>query len=538
MNKGFKTCGTILLGVFFSAVADQLEWNVLDGEYWWAGLSSRGYQTPYDATSKATHDLWGDNKGNQAQPLLLSSKGRYIWSEQPIKYVFNQGTLTVTTREGKIDAGKEGANLRDVFEYVSKTYFPSDGNIPDELLFTHPQYNTWIELMYDQNEEDILAYAQAIIDQGYPPGVLMIDDNWQEDYGTWEFSPRRFQDPKGMIDKLHAMGFKVMMWMCPFVSADSADFRQLAQEGLLILDPQKTQNILWANTKNKAAVIRWWNGASACLDLSNPKAQAWFKEELDYLVEEYGVDGFKFDAGDARFYTEGVVSWQQDITPNDHTQFFAEFGLNYPLNEYRASWKMAGLPLAQRLRDKGHRWEDLAKLIPDQMSQSVMGYAYTCPDMIGGGEYRSFLNGAVIDEELIVRSAQIHALMPMMQFSVAPWRILSKENQQICLQMAHLHLQMGDYILQLAREASQTGEPIVKPMALAFPDDGYETINDQFVLGDNIIVAPVVEKGVRSREVILPKGNWTADDGQVYTGGKTIQIRVPLDRLPYFMLSP
>lgn len=538
MNKGFKTCGAILLGVFFSAAADQLEWNILDGEYWWAGLSSRGYQTPYDATSKATHDLWGDNKGNQAQPLLLSSKGRYIWSEQPIKYVFNQGTLTVTTREGKIDAGKEGANLRDAFEYVSKTYFPSDGNIPDELLFTHPQYNTWIELMYDQNEEDILAYAQAIIDQGYPPGVLMIDDNWQEDYGTWEFSPRRFQDPKGMIDKLHAMGFKVMMWMCPFVSADSADFRQLAQEGLLILDPQKTQNILWANTKNKAAVIRWWNGASACLDLSNPKAQAWFKEELDYLVEEYGVDGFKFDAGDARFYTEGVVSWQQDITPNDHTQFFAEFGLNYPLNEYRASWKMAGLPLAQRLRDKGHRWEDLAKLIPDQMSQSVMGYAYTCPDMIGGGEYRSFLNGDVIDEELIVRSAQIHALMPMMQFSVAPWRILSKENQQICLQMAHLHLQMGDYILQLAREASQTGEPIVKPMALAFPDDGYETINDQFVLGDNIIVAPVVEKGVRSREVILPKGNWTADDGQVYTGGKTIQIRVPLDRLPYFTLSP
>jgi alpha-glucosidase (family GH31 glycosyl hydrolase) len=538
MNKGFKTCGAILLGVFFSAAADQLEWNILDGEYWWAGLSSRGYQTPYDATSKVTYDLWGDNKGNQAQPLLLSSKGRYIWSEQPIKYVFNQGTLTVTTREGKIDAGKEGANLRDSFEYVSKTYFPSDGNIPDELLFTHPQYNTWIELMYDQNEEDILAYAQAIIDQGYPPGVLMIDDNWQEDYGTWEFSPRRFQDPKGMIDKLHAMGFKVMMWMCPFVSADSADFRQLAQEGLLILDPQKTQNILWANTKNKAAVIRWWNGASACLDLSNPKAQAWFKEELDYLVEEYGVDGFKFDAGDARFYTEGVVSWQQDITPNDHTQFFAEFGLNYPLNEYRASWKMAGLPLAQRLRDKGHRWEDLAKLIPDQMSQSVMGYAYTCPDMIGGGEYRSFLNGAVIDEELIVRSAQIHALMPMMQFSVAPWRILSKENQQICLQMAHLHLQMGDYILQLAREASQTGEPIVKPMALAFPDDGYETINDQFVLGDNIIVAPVVEKGVRSREVILPKGNWTADDGQVYTGGKTIQIRVPLDRLPYFTLSP
>ena len=85
--------------------------------------------------------------------------------------------------------------------------------IPDELLFTHPQYNTWIELMYDQNEEDILEYARAIIDNGYPPGVLMIDDNWQENYGIWKFSPRRFKDPKGMMDELHAMGFKVMLWV-------------------------------------------------------------------------------------------------------------------------------------------------------------------------------------------------------------------------------------------------------------------------------------------------------------------------------------
>lgn len=517
-----------------SAMADKLELKIQDGEYWWAGLSSKGHETPYDASSKVSYDLWGDNKGNQAQPLLLSSKGRYVWSEQPIKYAFDKGTITVTTRDGKIDSGTAGANLKDAFGYVSTTYFPSNGKIPDELLFTHPQYNTWIELMYDQNEEDILAYAQAIIDNGYPPGVLMIDDNWQEDYGTWEFSPRRFKDPKGMMEKLHAMGFKIMLWMCPFVSADSADFRQLAADGLLLLDPQKTQNILWANTKNKAAVIRWWNGASACLDLSNPKAQEWFKKKLDYLVGEYGVDGFKFDAGDARFYTKGVVSRQQDVSPNDHTQFFAEFGLNYPLNEYRASWKMAGLPLAQRLRDKGHRWEDLKKLIPDQMSQSVMGYAYTCPDMIGGGEYRSFLNATSIDEELVVRSAQVHALMPMMQFSVAPWRILSEENNQICKKMAKLHLDMGDKILALAKKASQTGEPIVKPMAMAFPDGGYETIKDQLVLGNDMIVAPVVEKGARSRTVILPAGKWKADDGQVYSGGQTLEIDVPLDRLPYF----
>jgi alpha-glucosidase (family GH31 glycosyl hydrolase) len=528
--------GLVVMGMQLHVAAEQLKLTIAAGEYWWGGLSAKGHETPYDSSSEVAYDLYGDNLGNQAQPLLLSSKGRYVWSEAPIKYAFANGTITVTTRKGTIESGTAGRNLKDAFAHASKTYFPSNGKIPDELLFTHPQYNTWIELMYDQNEEDILKYAEAIIKNGYPPGVLMIDDNWQEDYGTWEFSPRRFKDPKGMMDRLHALGFKVMLWMCPFVSADSADFRQLAQDGLLLLDPQKTQDILWANTKNDAAIIRWWNGASACLDLSNPKAQAWYKKKLDHLVKEYGVDGFKFDAGDADFYVGGVVSWQRDITPNDHTRFFAEFGQNYPLNEYRASWKMAGLPLAQRLRDKGHEWGDLAKLIPDQMSQSVMGYAYTCPDMIGGGEYRSFLNTTKIDEELVVRSAQVHALMPMMQFSVAPWRILSKENQQICLNMAKLHLAMGNQILALAKEASKTGEPIVKPMALAFPDGGYEKVNDQFVLGNDIIVAPVVEKGARSRSVVLPEGNWKAEDGKSYQGGQMVTINVPLERLPYFKL--
>ena len=233
------------------------------------------------------------------------------------------------------------------------------------------------------------------------------------------------------------------------------------------------------------------------------------------------------------FTSNGIISFNSG-TPNEQTVYFAEVGLEYPLNEFRASWKMAGLPLVQRLRDKGHNWEDLQKLIPDQMSQSVMGYAYTCPDMIGGGEYRSFLNSSTIDQELVVRSAQVHALMPMMQFSVAPWRVLSKENQAICLNMAKLHEKMGPEILELAKQASRTGEPIVKPMAYSFPESGFETIKDQFMLGEKILVAPVTEKGARSRLVVLPKGKWKSDEGNITEGGRTIEIEVPLGRLPYF----
>ena len=193
--------------------AKKAELLIPPDEYWWAGISSLGHQTPYDQTTVFSLDMWGDNRGNQAQPLLLSSKGRYVWSEDPIMYDFNKGKLIVTVRDGSLITGTAGNTLRSAYEFAVKNFFPSNGLIPDPMLFTYPQYNTWIELMYDQNEEDILAYAGNIIKNGYSPGVLMIDDNWQEDYGKWTFPPGRFPDPKAMMNELHALGFKVMVWV-------------------------------------------------------------------------------------------------------------------------------------------------------------------------------------------------------------------------------------------------------------------------------------------------------------------------------------
>jgi len=324
------------------------------------------------------------------------------------------------------------------------------------------------------------------------------------------------------MKKLHSQGFKLMLWVCPYVMENAKSYPELASQGLLLLNKEK-----------KPAMIKWWNGKSALLDLSNPKARDWFNAELDKLVKDYDADGFKLDAGDTKFYRGELVSFKPTL-PNEHTMHFARIGLKYPLNEYRASWKMAGLPLAQRLRDKGHRWGDLEKLIPDAIAQGLMGYAFTCPDMIGGGEYRSFLNAKSIDQELIVRSAQCSALMAMMQFSVAPWRILNDENQKICLAMAKLHTKMGPKILELAKEAAKTGEPIVRSLEYQFPGKGYASIKDQFLLGENILVAPVTKKGARSRKVVLPDGTWKGDDGSVVVGPKTIEIEVPLTRLPYY----
>ncbi len=512
-------------------MAAPVEIDLLPNEHWWGGHSVDGPLMPFTATTKLERNLFGNDGTNQAQPLLVSSRGRYVWSEQPFRFAFAAGKLRIDETHGAIVQARGAAEtVRAAFQAAARKFFPADGRMPDPLMFSHPQYNTWIELIYDQNQHDILKYARAIKAQGYPPGVLMIDDNWQENYGNWTFSARRFPDPKAMMRELHELGFKVMVWVCPFVSPDSEIFRDLEKRELVLMDAPA------ANGEKRAAIIRWWNGASACLDLTHPEARAWFRARLDELVRDYGVDGFKLDAGDAEFYTGNFRS-HAPASPNDHTEMFGRVGLDFPLNEYRASWKNAGRPLAQRLRDKSHTWSDLHTLIPGIIAQGLMGYAFTCPDLIGGGSFASFLPGAKIDEELIVRSAQVHALMPMMQFSVAPWRILSPANNAICLRAAELHRQHADTILQLARESARTGEPIVRPLCWRWPGAGYDTIRDQFMLGDDILVAPVVQSGARRRSVVFPPGEWRGDDGTTVAGPATREIAAPLERLPWFRLA-
>jgi len=498
----------------------------------WAGVINEGNKMPLQPGYSA--DFNGNNYGNQVQPLIITNKGQYVWSEEPFKFEMKGDMLVITKAHGTIEKGREGTTLAQVQNFARNKFFPSTGKSPDKLLFSSPQYNTWIELLYNQNQVDILKYAKAMIDNGFPPGVLMLDDTWQEDYGKWNFHPGRFPDPKKMIDELHQMGFKVMLWICPFVSADQAlIIREIEKnKGFLLL--RNNENSTWENS-SEPIMIKWWNGTSAELDFTNPGAVNWFNKQLDSLVKDYGVDGFKFDAGDMEFYPANSLS-KMNISSNEHCRLFAEIGLRFPLNEYRACWKMAGQPLVQRLRDKNHTWKDLQALVPNMLVQNLVGYTFSCPDMIGGGDYSSFTDQSRLDQDLIVRSAQCHALMTMMQFSVAPWRILDKTHFDAVKKAVELRKKFTPLILKLADHSALTGEPIMKNMELVFPDQGYANIRDQFMLGDKMLVAPMMAKG-KQRSVVLPKGKWIADDGTSYEGGKTYTIDVPIDRLPYFIVE-
>jgi alpha-glucosidase (family GH31 glycosyl hydrolase) len=156
--------------------------------------------------------------------------------------------------------------------------------------------------------------------------------------------------------------------------------------------------------------------------------------------------------------------------------------------------------------------------------------------MVGGGDWVSFRDPKTFNQDIIVRSAQIHALMPMMQFSVAPWRVLDAVHLAAVKNAVSIREKFTPQILELAQQSAKTGESIISSLEYYFPNQGFENVTNQYMLGRTILVAPIDDQSTK-RNVILPKGKWTADDGKKYAGGKTYAIDVPLDRLPYFILD-
>ncbi len=501
----------------------RLDFAIHENEYWWGGIVNAGFRMPFDRLCDEVFSPYEGRENDQFAPFYLSNEGRYIWSEKPFVLSVRGGAIHCEGA-GEILLYEGFGDLRGAYLAAAGKHFPFTGTMPDERLFTSPQYNTWMELgSKDNNEEGVLCYARGIVDHGLPAGVLMIDGGWGEDNGVFEFNYRKFPHPGDMIRRLHDMGFRVMLWTSPIVGSAGWQYKWLRDRGYLV-----------RTAGGEVAIRKWWSGFSAVLDLTNPEAAAWYREQLNGMMVRYGVDGFKFDAGDIYFYEDDDRIFCP-MQAREATFSFNEAGAVYPLNEFRAAWKFGGRPIAARLHDKYPTWDGfgLNTLIPHTLVQGLLGYAYCCPDMVGGGMYDAAA-GRAVDQELFVRWAQANAYMGMMQMSTAPWRVLSEENAALVLEALKIHAAMGERFLTLARHASRTGEPIVRHMAYAFPGQGLEKVQTQFMLGPDLLVAPVLEKGARTKDVVLPRGTWRAWNGMVYQGGRTVRVPVTIGDIPTF----
>ena len=512
--------------------------KMLAGEFWWGGSSAKSYELPLTSESEYEIDMY--NGYNQTMPLYLSSMGRYMWSEKPMKVKVSGGVFDIMS-ESDIILREAGSTLREAYLAASQAHFPFSGKVPPLKFFETAQYNTWMEFDYNQNQEGILKYAHAIVDNGYEPGVLMIDEGWHTRYGLWEFDLAKFPDPKGMVDELHSLGFKVMLWVVPLVTSDGRDF-------ILACDKTRTSLVGGGGDKEyflrtdsgEVAIVPWWNGFSAILNMCREDDREFLDKKLQRLMKDYGVDGFKFDGGNISMYNpERVINGKQTKYSADELNIaWNEFGARYEYHEYKDTYKGGGKPVIQRIQDRNHSWvkNGLITIMPAALSQGLLGHPFICPDMVGGGEWSfNYKPDFKCDEELFVRMAQCSALFPMIQFSWAPWRMLGEEAQKNCLAAARLHVKFLDYITSLVKESATSGEPIVRHMEYVYPHSGYERINDQFLLGSEILVAPVVEQGAVTRRVVLPEGSWLYLSRESMIGGTVVEVPAPIDVLPYFV---
>ncbi len=506
----------------------------LEGERWWGAVVEMGHLQPFldfDSGRKSggPYDLGTQGSCGFTAPLLLSSKGRYVWSERPFAFSFDNGVLTIVSRYGRVEPVTAGKNLKDAYLSACQDHFPFDGSEPAELVFTKPQFNNWIEtVVLGINQENAEKFVDALHDSGFPCGVVMIDGGWQRYHGCRDFNPDTFPDPTRLFDKIHDYGYKGVLWCSYFLSADSRPEYVSYRPG--------AQNIL-VRRKDKpgeAALVWWWNGISVTMDLTSPSVRRKFTEELKAMAARFHLDGFKFDGGDPEFFRGNALFCEPWMEPADFAHAFNLVGKEFPYNEYRAGFKAGGLPLVLRLQDVGHSWEELRKILPKMTLAGLCGQPYVLADMIGGGLDSSYRPGMSFSHKLFIRSCQLQALTPVMQFSAAPWRVLTPEECAVCLEYAQLHVQFAPYIMEQVHHASATGEPIMRSMEYEFPDCGYEAVDGQFMLGPDYLVAPVTAED-DSKTVYLPAGRWKDDLGRTWRGPKVLELKdVPLDRLPYF----
>lgn len=508
--------------------------KMLENELWWGGTNTDGCIMPFDKNTELTHDF-RRAAHNETMPLFISNMGRVIWSEDAFSVEIRDGVISLEGDE-EIVLCKGGSTLKEAFLYARQNFFPIDGRVLNRDFFKTVQYNTWIECLYDPTQEHVLRYAHAIIDNGFQPGILMIDEGWHGRYGDWSFDRLKFPDPKAMVDELHELGFKVMLWVVPCVCADGRFFIDHHRHSNEV---HKEKDRLFLRTKADPyfpALTHWWNGFSALLNLANPTDYEFLDSQLQTLIKDYGIDGFKFDGGTIGMYTS-IVNGELNTELNTRELNIAwnNFAAKYDYHEYKDTFKGAAHATIQRLCDRNHGWKDngINSLIPMSIAQGLIGHPFICPDMVGGGEWTCFLPGKPIDGELFVRWAQCSAMFPMMQYSKAPWDCLSPEHCKLVIEAGKLHSAMTDEIIEMVSRAEQSGEPILRNLEYNYPHKGFAHIKDEFMLEDKILVAPIVTKDTYKRTVILPEGRWLSDDGVEYNGG-TYEIDCPLERLIWF----
>jgi len=432
-------------------------------------------------------------------------------------------------------------------------------------------FGPWISANEWNKQSEVLEQV-AKTNQYDIPTTAMVIEAWADEetfyiWGDAQYTPRsatwtptssdftytgRWPDPKGMVDTLHENGIKVLLWQLPVIKSASQPIEQLAtDEAYAIAQGYVLDDGTGTPYRNKGG----WYGNAVMPDFTNSASTNWWMSKRAYLLNEIGIDGFKCDGGE--------FVWGRNITasngmkgdelrnlyPDLYVQAYSDFVKNYKTDGivfFRAGGAGAGQHPIAWVGDQTSSFSAYRDAMRATMNASMSGVPFVTWDLAG-------FSGEIPSTELYKRSVAQAAFSPVMQLhsewggdpspSVArtPWNMYERTGDMDCINIyrkfANYRMSLLPYLYNQAKYTNATGVPMMRSMAYEFPGDTTaEGMEFQYMLGENLLVAPLENEGQTDKLIYLPDGEWIdLFWGAKRPGGSLITYTAGLDAIPVFV---
>ncbi|WP_158851295.1 alpha-xylosidase [Saccharothrix deserti] len=459
-----------------------------------------------------TVDIWNADGGTSSEqayknvPFYLTNAGYGIFVNHPGHVSFEVGSEAVS----KVQFSVEGQSLE---------YFLVYGPTPREILRKYTaltgrpalppawSFGLWLSTSFTTNydEQTVSGFIDGMLERDLPLSVFHFDCFWmrEQHWCDFEWDPRTFPDPAGMLERLRARGLRVSLWINPYIAQRSPMFAEGKANGYLLRRPN-------------GDVWQWdlWQPGMALVDFTNPAARAWYASKLDGLLAQ-GVDCFKTDFGE-RVPTD--VVYHDGSDPERMHNYYTHL---YNQTVFDVLRKRRGegeaVVFARSATAGGQQfpvhwggdceatYESMAESLRGGLSLGLSGFGYWSHD-IGG--FEGTPTAAVFKRWIAFGLLSSHSRLHGSGSYRVPW-LFDEESVDVLRRFTKLKLRLMPYLDQAARQAAGEGVPMMRAMVVEFPDDpGCAHLERQYMLGDDLLVAPVfTDDGDVSYYV--PEGTWT-----------------------------
>jgi len=376
-----------------------------------------------------------------------------------------------------------------------------------------------------------------------PCDAIHFDVDYMRGYRVFTWDKAKYADPKKFVSSLKGQGIKVIPIIDPGVKQDP-DYDKYA-EGI-------KNNYFVKTPAGKVYINKVWPGDSAFPDFGRPDVRKWWANNNKFLTD-MGVGGVWIDMNEPATFEgeipDDVVFNDQD-TPSTHKKMHNVYGHNMAKATYtglkaqqgkrpyvitRAAYAGTQKYSTVWTGDNRSMWPHIQMMIPQLCNLGLSGFSFVGTDIGGFASDTS--------AELLTRWIEAAIFSPLLRNHAAmgtrhqePWSF-GEPTLSIYRKYLKLRYRFIPYLYDLFAQESTNGLPIMRPLVLNYPEDTrVRDLDDEFMVGDNVLVAPIVQKSKLNRTVYLPAGNWIDFwNNREYPGNQDILVDAPLDKLPLFI---